>query len=138
MDRLGDFFREKTARRMLAIAIFLALIYLFREMFALVAMFVAAQAAFGGATNLLAARTKWPRKRAFFAVLGTFLLMLGGAIALGATRSLHYMRHAKHNFPEQLREMEENEIVKRPRELPDSAARQAREGYSSPRSTPSR
>src|SRR4249920_1585446 len=101
MDRLGDFFREKTSRRMLAIAIFIGLIVLFREMFALVAMFIAAQAAFGGATRLVQERTKWPRKQAFFAVLGTFLLMLGGAIALGATRSLHYIKHARHNFPEQ-------------------------------------
>ncbi len=122
MDRLGDFFRERTARRILAIAIFLTLIYLFREMFALVAMFVAAQSAFGGATRLVQARTKWPRKQAFLAVLGTFLLMLGGAVALGATRSLHYMKHARHTFPEQLKEMEENEIVRRIREhLPDSS-----------------
>ncbi|HEX4517243.1 MAG TPA: AI-2E family transporter, partial [Polyangiaceae bacterium] len=122
MDRLGDFFREKTARRLLAIAIFLALIYLFREMFALVAMFVAAQAAFGGATHFVQTRTKWPRKHAFFAVLGTFILMLGGAVALGATRSLHYMKHARHTFPEALKELEENEIIRRLREhLPDSS-----------------
>jgi predicted PurR-regulated permease PerM len=119
---LGDFFRERTARKLLSIAIFLALIVLFREMFALVAMFVAAQAAFSGATHFVQARTKWPRKRSIFAVLATFLVMLGGAVALGATRSLHYMRHARQVFPETLREMEENEIVKRVREhLPDSS-----------------
>jgi predicted PurR-regulated permease PerM len=130
MDRFGDFFREKTAKRMLAIAIFLVLIVLFRELFALAAMFIAAQAAFGGATAFLQARTKWPRKRAFFAVLAAFLVALGGAIALGATNALHYMRHARHNFPEQLKEMEENEIIKRIREhLPDSSklAERARE-----------
>ena len=122
MDRLGDFFREKTARRMLAIAIFLALIWLFRELFPLVAMFVAAQSAFAGATKLLESRAKWPRKHSFFAVLGMFLVLLGGALALGATRALHYMRHAKHTLPEQLREMEENDIIRRIREhLPDSS-----------------
>jgi hypothetical protein len=87
MDRLGDFFRERTARRLLAITIFLTLIVLFRELFPLVAMFVAAQTGFGGATRMLAARTKWPRKRAFAVVLATFLVVLGVLGALSPTRA---------------------------------------------------
>ncbi len=122
MDRLGDFFREKTARRLLALAIFLALIYLFRELFALVAMFIAAQSAFGGATHLVQQRTKWPRKQAFFAVLATFLVVVGGGIGLGATRTIHYVRHARHSFPQQLHEIQENPIIVQIREhLPDSS-----------------
>jgi predicted PurR-regulated permease PerM len=118
---MGDFFREKTARRLLAIAIFITLIVLFREMFALVAMFVAAQAGFGGATRLVAARTKLPRKRAFLIVLGTFVLGLAGAVALGATQAIHAIRHARTSFPHQVAEMERSALVLQAREhLPDT------------------
>jgi predicted PurR-regulated permease PerM len=122
MDRLGDFFREKTARRILAIAIFIAIIVLFRELFALVAMFVAAQAAFGGATHLLAARTQWPRKRAFLVVLAAFLAIVGTLGALGATRAIHEIHHARHAFPHQIEEIQQNPLVTQIRErLPDSS-----------------
>jgi predicted PurR-regulated permease PerM len=121
MDRLGDFFREKTARRLIAIAIFIALIVLFREMFALVAMFVAAQAGFGGGTRFVAARTKWPRKRAFLAVLGTFLLVVAGGAALGATKAIHAIRNARHTFPKQIEDIQQNPLIIQAREhLPDT------------------
>jgi predicted PurR-regulated permease PerM len=122
MDRLGDFFREKTAKRLIAIALFLALIWLFRELFALVALFVAAQGAFNLATNMLAARTKLPRKRAFLIVLGVFLSLLGTAIALGASSAIHSIRHARHTFPHQIEEIEQNPLVVQARErLPDTS-----------------
>ncbi len=121
MDRLGDFFRERTARRLLAIIIFLALIYLFREMFPLIAMFVAAESAFGGATRLVVDRTKLPRKRAFLIVLGVFLLVLGTSIGLGATSAIHFLKHARQTFPHQIEEMEQNVLVMQAREhLPDA------------------
>jgi predicted PurR-regulated permease PerM len=130
MDRLGDFFRERTARRLLALAIFIGLIWLFRELFALVVMFIAAQAAFGGATHMVMARTKWPRRQAFFAVLSFFLVIFGGLVAIGANRAIHSVRHARHTFPEQLREIQENPIVVKIKEhLPDTGrlAERARE-----------
>ena len=58
MDRLGDFFRERTARRLLALSIFVALLFLFREELVLLAFFVAISAAFGGATRQLQRRTR--------------------------------------------------------------------------------
>ncbi len=122
MDRLGDFFRERTARRLLAIAIFVTLIILFREEFLLVAIFVALQAVFGGATKLIVARTKLPRKRAFLIVLATFLVALGVSAALGATHVIQFVKHAKQTFPRQIEEMQENPIIIHAREhLPDSS-----------------
>jgi predicted PurR-regulated permease PerM len=122
MDRLGDFFRERTARRLLALAIFITLIVLFREEFILVAVFVAIQSAFGGTTRVLVSRTKWPRKRAFLAVLGAFLVALGISIALGATHAIHFIKHAKQTFPRQIEEIEQNPILIHAREhLPDTS-----------------
>jgi len=121
MDRLGDFFRERTARRLLAIAIFIALIVLFREMFALVVMFVAAQSVFGGATRVLVSRTKWPRKRAFLVVLATFVVIVGVSAALGATSVLHSIKHSRQTLPHLLEEIEHNPLVMQAREhLPDT------------------
>lgn len=122
MDRLGDFFREKTPRRLLALAIFITLIVLFREEFILVAIFVAIQSGFGGATHVLVERTKWPRKRAFLAVLATFLGAVGVSAALGATRVIHFVKHAKQTFPHAIEEMQQNPILIRAREhLPDTS-----------------
>jgi predicted PurR-regulated permease PerM len=122
MDRLGDFFRERTARRLLAIAIFIALIVLFREMFALVAMFVAAQSVFGGATRLLVARTHWPRKRAFLLVLATFVVLVGVGAALGATSVLHSIKHSRQTLPHLIEEIEHNPLIMQVREhLPDTS-----------------
>ncbi len=122
MDRLGDFFRERTARRLLAIAIFLALIVLFREMFALVAMFVAAQAVFGGATRFVVSRTKWPRKRSFLVVLAVFVVVLGVSAAFGATSVLHSMRHSQKTLPHLIEEIQQNPLVIQAREhLPDTS-----------------
>jgi predicted PurR-regulated permease PerM len=122
MDRLGDFFRERTARRLLALAIFGALVVLFREELALVAFFVAVQGAFAGATRLVQARTKWARRRSFYAVLTAFLLAFGGAAALAASRAVRAVRHAQTTFPRQVSELEKNPIVVYAREhLPDSS-----------------
>lgn len=130
MDRMGEFFRERTPRRLLALAIFITLVILFREELILVAFFVAIEGAFGGLTRLLVARTKWPRKRAFLAVLGASLVTVGVLAAMLATRAIHIARHAQTVFPHQIAELEKNPIVLYAREhLPDSSklAERARE-----------
>lgn len=121
MDRLGDFFRERTAKRLLALAIFIALIVLFREELILVAFFVALQGAFSGATRLLGERTKWPRRRAFLVVLGVFLLGLSATVALVAARAIQIARRAHKMFPKTVAEIEHNPIIVYAREhIPDS------------------
>ncbi len=121
MDRLGDFFREKTARRLLAIAIFLTLIYLFREEAILVALLVAFQSAFGLATHTLMTRAKLTRKKSVMVILAGVVAALVAAIALGAPRLIHSIRSARHTLPHQLAELEENPLIVRAREhLPDT------------------
>ncbi|HEY1957993.1 MAG TPA: AI-2E family transporter [Polyangiaceae bacterium] len=130
MDRVGEFFRERTARRLLALALFITLLVLFREELVLLAFFVAISSAFGGATRLLVARTQWPRKRAFLVVLATFLVSFGVLAALVATRAIRLVKHAQKTFPHQIAELEKNPIIVYAREhLPDSAklAERARE-----------
>ena len=121
MDRLGDFFRERTAKRLLALAIFVGLLVLFREELVLLAFFVALEGAFGWSTRALAARAKWPRKRAFLVVLVGFLGALGLVIALVAARALHVARHAQNAFPHTMHDIERNPILVYVREhVPDS------------------
>jgi len=121
MDRLGDFFRERTAKRLLALAMFVGLLVLFREELVLLAFFVALEGAFGWSTRALAARAKWPRKRAFLVVLVGFLGALGLVIALVAARALHVARHAQNAFPHTMHDIERNPILVYVREhVPDS------------------
>jgi len=121
MDRLGDFFRERTAKRLLALAIFVGVIVLFREELVLLAFFVALQGAFSGLTRLLVGRTKWPRRRAFLVVLATFLVVLGATVALVAARAIHVARRAHKMFPHTIAEIERNPILVYVKErVPDS------------------
>jgi len=120
MDRVGEFFRERTARRLLALAIFVALLVLFREELVLLAFFVAISSAFGGATRLVVARTKWPRRRAFLAVLAAFLVSFGVLATLVTTRAIHIVKHAQKTFPQEAAEIAKNPIIVYAREhLPD-------------------
>ena len=120
-DRLGDFFRETTARRMLALVLFALIVVLFRELFILVAMFVAADGVIGGATRLLSERSGWSRMRALGAVLVVFLLIVGASLAFGAARAIHTIRHARTSFPHQIEELENSPLVVLVRErLPDT------------------
>ena len=111
MDRLGEFFRERTPRRLLALAIFGALVYLFREELVLLAFFVAISSAFGGTTRLVVARTKLPRRRAFLAVLASYLVGFGVLVALLATRTVHLVKRAQKTFPHQVAEVEKNPLI---------------------------
>ncbi len=122
MDRLGDFFRERTARRLLALSIFVALVFLFREELVLLAFFVAISSAFGGATRTLRGRTRWPRKRAFLVVLAVFLALIAAATGLAANRAIHFVKGAQTSFPHQVAEIEQNPLIVYAREhLPDSS-----------------
>lgn len=121
MDRLGDFFRERTTKTLLALVIFVGLLVLFRTELVLLAFFVTLQGALGWLTRALAERTKWPQRRAFFAVLAAFVVTLGLTVALLTARAIGMARRAQTAFPRAMREIDKNPILVYVREhVPDS------------------
>lgn len=87
-DRIATFFAEKTARRSLALLIFLALVYAFRQLAIVLVFFVAFERALFFSAGLLSRRFGWGRLTAFLVVLSVMLTGLGlvGFFSAGAIK----------------------------------------------------
>ncbi|HSQ63226.1 MAG TPA: AI-2E family transporter [Polyangiaceae bacterium] len=121
MDRVGDFFRERTARRLLALVLFVGLVVLFRHAFVLIVLFLAFQSGLRGASRAIASRSRLSPKQATSAVVVALLLAMGGAAWAGATRVVHLVLRAKETFPRQVADLEQQPLVQRLREhVPDT------------------
>jgi predicted PurR-regulated permease PerM len=113
MDRVGAFLTEKTPRRFAALAAFVGILYLFRELAILLVFFVVFERALGWIAEALAARTGMPRKRCLLiGVLGVVGLV-GALAALGVGRTLRAYAALHASFPERLAELREHPLVMR-------------------------
>jgi predicted PurR-regulated permease PerM len=121
MDRVGDFFQEKTVRRIAAVALFVGALALFHPLILLFVFFVAFERGLGAASQALAARTKLSRRRSVLVVVAAVVVVLGGAIALGAGRVARAIIRAKDHFPQHLAELRESPLYLRAKEhFPDA------------------
>ena len=82
-DRIAGFFSEKTARRAVALLIFLTLIIAFRQLAVLLVFFVLFERALFFTAGLLSRRLKWQRLPALLLVL----LVAGGGLTLAGWAS---------------------------------------------------
>lgn len=76
------------ARRWVALFLFLAVVIVFRHLAAIGVTFVAASSGLGFIASWLARKTTIRRKLAAGIVFGLFIVLLGGLIALGVSRSV--------------------------------------------------
>jgi len=81
MDRVGDFFAEKTPRRVVAIALFLGMLYEFRHLAPILVFFVTFERALNFLSKKIVERTGVKKK---FALLGLILGFVGIIVGLGA------------------------------------------------------
>jgi predicted PurR-regulated permease PerM len=102
MDRVGDFLREKTPRRIIALGAFVGLLVLFRELLILLVLFVAFERGLAAASSRLAGRLKCKRKYALFGIVALLLGSLGVAVALSAGRMTRAILHARDTFPQRI------------------------------------
>lgn len=116
MDRVASFFAEKTPRRLLAIVLFIALVYLFRHLAPLLIFFVAFERSFGFLRDQIHKRTKLSKKLSLVVVLVGFLAMVATAIGLGVGRAIHEFAHAHQTFPERIAAVREHPLYERARE----------------------
>lgn len=111
MDRVAAFMSERTPRRLLALVVFLGLLYTFQHLAILLLFFVTFERALGYATRELAARTKASRK---MCVLGLVALVAAGlAIVgwLGVGKTLRTYTEMQASFPERIAELRENPLL---------------------------
>ncbi|HLL53001.1 MAG TPA: AI-2E family transporter [Myxococcaceae bacterium] len=107
-DRIAEFFREQTPRRILALALFLGLIVLFRKLFVLLAFFVMFERALFFSSGFLSRRFKWGRGLALGAVLSTSTLVLGLTVWLSAGRVARWVTETRDTLPSRMAAVREH------------------------------
>lgn len=113
MDRVADFFSQKTPRRLLALAAFATILYLFRHLAILLVFFVTFERALGWSARTLSARTGIPRKKCVLIVLGVLVVVLGVLAWLGIGKTVRTFTLMHESYPEKLAQLREHPLVVR-------------------------
>ena len=113
MDRVADFFSQKTPRRLLVLAAFATILYLFRHLAILLVFFVTFERALGWSARTLSARTGLPRKKCVLLVLGAVVVVLGILAWLGIGKTVRAFALMHESYPEKLAELREHPLVVR-------------------------
>lgn len=109
-DRLADFFREKTPRRVIALVTFLALLLVFRKLLVLLAFFVAFERLLFFSAGLLTRRFRLPRSLSLGAVLTASTAVLALSAWLSAGRLMTLVKETRETLPQRIAAIRENPL----------------------------
>ncbi|HVJ91551.1 MAG TPA: AI-2E family transporter [Labilithrix sp.] len=113
MDRIADFLAEKTPRRILSLAAFGTVIYLFRHLAILLVFFVTFERALGWSARMLAARTGVSRKKCVLLVLAAIAVGLGVLTWFGVGKTLRTFAAMQAYLPERIAHLREHPLIER-------------------------
>ncbi len=113
MDRVAAFLSEKTPRRFIALAAFVFVLYLFRQLALLLVFFVTFQRALDWSTREVGKRTGLSRKRSVLAVVLALVVVSALGAWLGIGKTLRTVASMQSSFPERLEELRNNPLVER-------------------------
>jgi len=113
MDRVAEFFTQKTMRRLMALVAFAAVIYAFQHLAILLVFFVTFERGLGFCARTLSARTGIPRKKCVLIVLAVIVLLLGLLAWLGIGKTVRVFAEMQASYPEKLAALKENPIIER-------------------------
>jgi predicted PurR-regulated permease PerM len=111
MDRVAAFLSEKTPRRFVAIAAFVATLYLFRQLALLLVFFVTFERLLGWGARTLAARTGLGRKKSLLAIVLAIVSLFGGGAWLGIGKTIRTVASVQESFPERLADLRDNPLL---------------------------
>jgi predicted PurR-regulated permease PerM len=111
MDRVAAFLSEKTPRRFMALAAFVALLCLFRHLALLLVFFVTFERLLGWGARTIAARTGMGRKKAVLLLVVVIAGVLGAGTWLGVGKTIRTVAAVQDSFPDRLAELKENPLV---------------------------
>lgn len=111
MDRVTTFLAERGPRRVLALGVFLGLLYLFRALAILLVFFVAFERALGAASSGLASRTRLARKTWALILTGLLAASLAGIAWLGVGRTIRAITELQGALPTWMVEIEANPFI---------------------------
>lgn len=113
MDRVADFFSQRTPRRFVALALFGSLLYVFRHLAILLVFFVTFERALGWSARALSTRTGIPRKKCVLIILAISLTLLLVLMWLGIGKSVRTFTVMQTTFPERLARLREHPLIDR-------------------------
>ena len=113
MDRVADFFSQRTPRRFVALCLFASILYLFRHLAILLLFFVTFERALGWSARTLAARTGITRKKCVLIVLAAIVAGLGILTWLGIGKTVRTFAAMQESFPERFAHLREHPLVMR-------------------------
>lgn len=116
MDRVAAFLSEKTPRRVVAIASFVAVLYLFRHLALLLVFFVSFERLLGWGAKTLAARAGIGRKKGLLAIVAAIVCVLGIGAWLGIGKTIRTVAEIQDTFPDRLAELKENPLLEKVQE----------------------
>jgi predicted PurR-regulated permease PerM len=102
-------------RRVLALALFFAVLYTFRSLAAVLVCFVAFERAFGTTSEHLARWTKLSRPAALLALIGSLAVALAGAGYLGVSSVVGWVERARVEGPAWIASLSESGLVTKAR-----------------------
>jgi predicted PurR-regulated permease PerM len=111
MDRVAAFLSEKTPRRVVAIASFVGLLYLFRHLALLLVFFVTFERALGWGSRRLAQLLGVGHKKSLLLMVLAIVSLLGIGTWLGIGRTIRTVASVQDSFPERLAELRENPLM---------------------------
>ena len=110
VDRIAAFFAEKTPRRLLAIASFVTLLYLFQHLAILLVFFVTFERGMGFLARQLARRSGLGHKKSVLVVLGGILAVFALLAAFGIDRSIRTVARLHEAMPERIAALKEHPL----------------------------
>jgi predicted PurR-regulated permease PerM len=111
IDRVGDFFAQRTPRRMLTLGLFFGLLYVFRHLAILLLFFVTFERALGFCARQLSTRTGLPRKKCLLITLGVIVVVVTALAWFGIGKTVRTFTAMQTTFPEKLAKIREMPIV---------------------------
>ena len=113
MDRIADFFAQRTARRALVLVLFLGVLYTFQHLAILFLFFVTFERALDWCITHLSARTGISRKKALLATLANIIAVIALVAWLGIGKSIRTFTAMHESYPENLARLRENGLVEK-------------------------
>jgi predicted PurR-regulated permease PerM len=121
MDRVGDFLREKTVRRVVAVALFALALGAFRPLFLMFVFFVAFERALAASSGFVQTRLRLKPRASVLVVLGVLAAIVSVGLLVGVERVARAVVSARDTFPHRLEAIRESDLYLRAREhLPDA------------------
>ncbi len=122
-DRVAAFFEQRSVKRATAIALFVTLLVLFRQLLVLLVFFVSFERLIGWPAEWLSRRTRLGPKAAVGVVALVVLGLFGGATAVGIGRVVHVISGLRATLPDHVSALRGTPLFQKLQEhLPDADA----------------